>query len=91
MKQLRELLAMIQEDAAALATGALKKEIQVNLDFLAEYLADAEKLRPDAAMEDKISATDNLLVAALVTALLLRELTTRPVERHFARVRLSFN
>lgn len=91
VKQLRELLAMIQEDAAALPRGELKKEIQINLEILAEYLADVQTMRPDAATEDKISATDNLLVAALVTALYVRELTTRPVERQFARVRISFN
>jgi hypothetical protein len=91
VKQLLELLAMIQEDAASLPGGQLKTEIQVCLDILSEYLADVQKLRPDAATEEKISATDNLLVAALVTALYVRELTTRPVERHFARVRLSFN
>jgi hypothetical protein len=91
MNQFRQLLAMIQEDAASLPRGELKKEIQVNLEILSEYLADIQKMRPDAAMEDKISATDNLLVAALVTALYVRELTTRPMEREFARVRISFN
>ena len=91
MKQLRELLAMIQEDAAALPGGQLKREIQINLEILAEYVADVQKMQPGAATEDKISATDNLLVAALVTALYVRELTTRPMEREFARVRISFN
>lgn len=82
---------MIQEDAAALPGGQLKKEIQISLDILSEHLDGVQKLRPDAAIEVKISATDNLLVAALVIALYVRELTTRPVEPHFARVRLSFN
>lgn len=91
MNQLRQLLAMIVEDAAGLPRSALKAEIQVNVDFLSRYLTEVENLRPDAVTEDKISATDNLLVAALVTALYVRELTTRPAERHFARVRLSFN
>ena len=91
MNQLHQLLAMIQEDAAALPRGQLKKEIQISLDILSEHVLKIQNLRPDAALEDKISATDDLLVAALVIALYVRELTTRPVEREFARVRLSFN
>ena len=65
-------------DAAALPRGELKKEIQINLELLTEYLADVQTMRPDAATDDKISATDDVLVAALVTALYVRELTTRP-------------
>jgi hypothetical protein len=93
VNEMMQLLSMIQEDAAALATGDLRAEIQVHLDVFAKYLEEFQNLQPGAVSAEKlISATDSLLVGALATALFVRELTTRPAEeRRFARVRISFN
>jgi hypothetical protein len=92
MNQLGQLLAEIQRDAADLPTGKLKTEIQVSVDVLAAFIDSFQNIRPGAVtLEDMISATGDVITAALVTALYVRELTTRPADRNFARVRLSFN
>jgi hypothetical protein len=92
VNEMLALLSMIQEDAAALATGDLRTEIKVHLDVFAKYVEEFQNLRLDAvSFEEMISATDSVLVGALATALFVRELTKRPAEREFARVRISFN
>jgi hypothetical protein len=92
VNQLSRLLGQIQRDAAALPTGELKAQLQVHVELLSEYADSVLNMTPDAeSNEEMISATDHLFLSALFTALYVRELTTRPVERHFARVRLSFN
>ena len=48
-------------------------------------------MRPGAvSLEEMIGATGDVITAALITALLVRELTMRPADR-FAQVRLSPN
>ena len=93
MNEMLALLSMIQEDAAALATGDLRAEIQVQVDVFSKYIEEFQNLQPGAVgAEEMISATDSLIVGALATALFVRELTTRPAEEHrFARVKISFN
>jgi hypothetical protein len=92
MNEMLALLGMIQEDAAALATGDLRAEIQVHLDVFAKYVEDFKNLQLGAvSFEEMISATDSVLVGALATALFVRELTTRPADHQFAQVRISFN
>ena len=92
MNEMIALLGMIQEDAAALATGDLRAEIKVHLDVFAKYVEDFKNLQLDAvSFEEMISATDSVLVGALATALFVRELTTRPADHQFAQVKISFN
>ena len=92
MNEMIALLSMIQEDAAALATGDLRAEIKVHLDVFAKYVEDFKNLQLESvSFEEMISATDSVLVGALATALFVRELTTRPADHQFAQVRLSFN
>jgi hypothetical protein len=92
MNEMLALLGMIQEDAAALATGDLRAELKVHLDVFAKYVEDFKNLQLDAvSFEEMISATDSVLVGALATALFVRELTTRPADHQFAQVRISFN
>lgn len=91
MNYLCQLLGLIQQDAAALSTGELRTEIQVSLDSLTVFIDHFQDMRPESvSLEEMISATGDVMTAALVTALYVRELSTRPASR-FARVRLSFN
>jgi hypothetical protein len=91
MNQLGQLLAEIQRDAAMLPVGKLRTEIQVSLDVLAAFLSAFQDMRPDAvSLDEMIDAEADVVTAALITALFVRELSTRPAPR-FARVRLSFN
>ena len=92
MNDLSQLLGQIKRDAAALSTGELRAQIQVHVELLSEYADGVQNMPPDAeSTEEMISVTDCLFLSALFTALYVRELTTRPVERHFAPVRISFN
>ena len=82
MNELGQLLAEIQEDAADLATGKLRTEIQISVDVLAEFIENFQNLQPGAvSLEEMISATDDVItVGALATALFVRELTMRPAD-----------
>ncbi len=92
MNDLSQLLGEIKRDAAALSTGELKAQLQVHVELLSEYADGIQNMLPDAmSTEEKISVTDCLFLSALFTALYVRELTTRPVERCFAPVRISFS
>ncbi len=92
MNDLSQLLGQIKRDAAALSTRELRAQIQVHVELLSEY-ADGVLNMPHGAegTEEMTSVTDCLFLSALFTALYLRELTTRPVECHFAPVRISFS
>jgi hypothetical protein len=91
VNHLSQLLAEIQRDAADLPTGKLRTEIQVSLDVLAAFIDTFQNLPAGpVSLEDMISATGDVITAALITALYVRELTERPADR-FAQVRLSFN
>lgn len=91
MNQLCYLLREIQRDAEDLPTGQLRNEIHVSLDVLSAFIDSFQTMRPEAAsLEELISATGDVVTAALITALYVRELTKRPAPR-FARVRLSSN
>ena len=92
MNDLRQLLDEIRRDAAAMSTGELKAQLQVHVELLSEYADSVQNLPPAAARtEEMISVTDCLFLSALFTALYVRELTTRPIERQFAQVDISFN
>jgi hypothetical protein len=91
MNQLSQLLGEIQREAAALPTGQLRTEIQVHLDVLTALIDNFRGIRPGAVSPEEMdSARGDVFAAALITALYVRELTTRPAPR-FARVRLSAN
>ena len=91
MTQLGQLLGLIQQDAADLPTGELRNEIQVSLDVLTMFIDHFQNIQPGAgSLEEMISATGDVVTAALVTALYVRELTKRPAPA-FARIRLSSN
>lgn len=91
MIELGQLMKEIQRDAAELPTGQLRAEIQVSLDVLAETIDTFHRTRPGAVREEEMTnAIENMMSAALVVSLYVRELTTRPISR-YARVYLSRN
>jgi predicted nucleic acid-binding protein len=91
MIELGQLMTEIQRDAAELPTGQLRKEIQVSLDVLAETIDTFHRIRPSAVSDEEMTtAIENMMCAALVVSLNVRELTTRPISR-YARVYLSRN
>ena len=81
MSSLGMLIREFQRDAAALATGELRTQIEINLEVLDVAIRDFGSIQPGAGtVDDQISATGDVVVAALMTALYLRELVTRPRE-----------
>lgn len=91
MTYLGQVVREIRRDAAALPTGELKTEIEINLMVLDTVLDHLQTIRPGAGnLEATINATSDVMSAALTVALYVRELTTRPARR-FASVRISPN
>lgn len=91
MHPLNGIVAEMQRHAAALRTSELRDHIQASLDVLAEDIDTVQRIGPYATRSQVIAATDEVMIAALCAALYVKELTTRPVHRHFARVWLSAN
>jgi hypothetical protein len=91
MNPLNEIVEEMQRRAAALPTADLRDHIQACLEVLTEDIDVAQRLGPSAPRTQVITATDNVMITALATALYVRELTTRPADRQFARVWFSFN
>lgn len=82
MPDLGMIIRATQRDAAALSTGELRREIQINLQVqdaaIGQYYAT---MQPGAGtVTDRIVATDTVVVSMLMTALYVAELATRPAE-----------
>jgi hypothetical protein len=92
MTNLGQIIREMQRDAAALSTDQLRTEIQISLDVLDAVIAHFYSIRPSAGnLPELISATTDVMIAVLTTALYVRELTTRPARRTVARVSFSRN
>jgi hypothetical protein len=90
MTEMSQILADVQQDAAAMPSSRLRTEIQESLGVLTVALDYLQALRPGtASAEELTSATGDVIFAALLIALYVREWTTRPVDRTW--VRLSMN
>ena len=77
---LGQLIREIQREAAALSTGALRDEIEINLEVQDAALDQYFAIRPGyGTVEDLIIATSAAMVSVLTTALYVRELASRPV------------
>jgi hypothetical protein len=80
MADLGQIIRQTQREAAALPTGKLREEIEINLDVqdaaICQFYAIA---RPGVGPEQLIVATSTVLVSVLTTALYVAELATRPV------------
>lgn len=82
MSNLGQIIRETQRDAAALPTDALRYEIEINLDVQDAAIRQFYAIRPGAGnVGDLIVATSTVIVAMLTTALYVRELATRPVDR----------
>ena len=82
MSNLGLIIRATQRDAAALSTGELRREIEINLRVqdaaICQYYAT---MQPGAGnVTDRIVATDTVMVSMLMTALYVAELATRPAE-----------
>ena len=81
MSNLGQIIRAVQREAAALPTEALRHDIEVSLGALDASIAQLHSIRPGTGrVEEQISATSEVWVAALTTALYVRELTTRPAD-----------
>lgn len=80
MSSLGMLIREFQRDAAALSTDALRREMETCLDVQDAAICRFCSIRPGVGtVDDRISATGDVMVATLMTALYYRELSTRPV------------
>ena len=78
MSSLGQIIRAIQHDAAALPTGELRDEIEVSLDVLDATISQFYRVRPGIrGVDERISATGDVMIATLTVALYVRELTTR--------------
>ncbi len=82
MSNLGQIIREIQREAAALPTDALRHEIEINLNVQDAAIRQFRSIRPGAGnTADLIMATSTVITATLTTALYVRELATRPVDR----------
>jgi hypothetical protein len=80
VSSLGPLIREFQRDAAALPTDALQAEIEIGFEVLDTAIRQFYSIRPGTGtMDDRISATGDVMVATLMTALYVRELATRPI------------
>jgi len=91
MNSLNVIVEEMQRQAGALSTADLRDYIRACLEVLSEDIDVAQRLGPSAPSTQVITATDNVMITALATALYVRELTTRPADRQFARLWFSVN
>jgi hypothetical protein len=92
MTNLGQIIRDIQRDAAALPTGELRTEVQISLEVMDAVIAHFSSIRPGAgSLTELISATSDVIIAVLTTALYVRELSTRPATRAVIRVSFSRN
>jgi hypothetical protein len=79
MSDLGQIIRETQREAAALPTGKLRTEIEINLKVQDAAIRHYNSIRPGAGnLEDMIVATGTVIVSVLTTALYVAELATRP-------------
>jgi hypothetical protein len=81
VSSLGQIIRVIQHDAAALPTGELRDEIKISLGVLDATISQFYRARPGIRhVDERISATGNVIVATLTVALYVRELASRPAD-----------
>ncbi len=81
MSSLGQIIRAIQHDAEALPTSELRDEIEVSLGVLDAAISQFHSIRPGAGhVDERISATGDVMIATLTVALYVRELATRPAD-----------
>jgi len=79
MSDLGQIIRETQREAAALPTGKLRTEIEINLKVQDAAIRQYNSIRPGAGdIEDMIVATGTVIVSVLTTALYVAELAARP-------------
>ena len=82
MPNLGQIIREIEREAAALPTDALRDEIEINLGVQDAAIRQYFSIRPGhGTVEDLIIANSAVMVTVLTTAIYVRELATRPVDR----------
>jgi hypothetical protein len=82
MPSLGHVIREIQRDAAALPTRELRDEIGLCLQMQDEAIRQYCTIPPGGRTpEDLVLVSDTVMFALVTTALYVRELTTRPVDR----------
>jgi hypothetical protein len=73
------IIREIQRDAAARPTDQLRTDIEISLEVLDAAIGQFYSVPPGIRhMDEWITATSEVMVAVLTTALYVRELATRP-------------
>jgi hypothetical protein len=81
VSSLGQIIRVIQHDAAALPTDELRDEIKISLEVLDATISQFHSIRPGVRhIDERISATGNVMIATLTVALYVRELATRPAD-----------
>jgi hypothetical protein len=81
VSSLGQIIRAIQHDAEALPTSELRDEIEISLGVLEATISQLHRARPGIrGVDERITATGNVMVATLTVALYVRELTTRPAD-----------
>ena len=81
VSSLGQIIRAIQHDAAALPTSELRDEIEISLEVLDATISQFHRARPGIwGVDERITATGNVMIATLTVALYVRELTTRPAD-----------
>src|SRR6266567_7087250 len=81
VSSLGQIIRAIQHDAAALPTSELRDEIEVSLEVLDAAISQLHRVRPGIrGVDERITATGDVMIATLTVALYVRELTTRPAD-----------
>src|SRR5256885_8084602 len=90
VSSLGQIIRVIRHDAAALPTSELRDEIEVSLGVLDATISQFHRVRPGIrGVDERITATGDVMIAALTVALYVRELATRPAD--VTAVVTSFN
>jgi hypothetical protein len=81
VSSLGQIIRAIQHDAAALPTSELRDEIEISFEVLDATISQFHSIRPGVRnVDERISATGNVMIATLTVALYVRELATRPAD-----------
>ena len=81
VSSLGQIIRAIQHDAAALPTSELRDEIEISLEVLDATISQFHRARPGIrGVDERITATGNVMIATLTVALYVKELTTRPAD-----------
>jgi len=79
MSSLGQIIRVIQRDAAALPTSELRDEIETSLEVLDATISQFYRVRPGIGhVDERITATGDVMIVTLTVALYVRELATRP-------------